>query len=107
MESALDQCKDANPFLETSPTSIAKEWIRGGMGITISPTSDYSKTAGKRLPAYGIGIEVEMDIDKDMTEGMAAVARWTSAGEVKRKDFEAKLEKWVAVSALRYSHCFT
>ncbi len=90
---------DDNPFLEEKPApSPAKDWARGAMGFILSQTSHYSKAAGARLPAYGIGIEVEMDIDKDMGGGMAAVARWTSASEDRRKEFRAKLELWAKAS---------
>ncbi|KAJ7882220.1 hypothetical protein B0H14DRAFT_3756926 [Mycena olivaceomarginata] len=45
----------------------------GAMGIVLSPATHHSRGDGKRVPAYGIGIEVDMDIDKDMPGGMAAV----------------------------------
>lgn len=80
-----------------SSSSSAKEWTRGAMGFVLSQCTHHSKVAGSRVPAYGIGIEVEMDIDKDMTGGMAAVARWTAAAESRRKQFRAKLEQWVQV----------
>ena len=60
---------DDNPFLENSSTS---DWMRGSMGFTLSLGSHYCKSERKRIPVYGIGIEVEMDIDKDMGGGMAA-----------------------------------
>ncbi|TRM68240.1 hypothetical protein BD626DRAFT_394784 [Schizophyllum amplum] len=92
-----DAADDDNPFLEsTAPSpsaSKAKDWTRGAMGIVVSPATH--KVEGKRVPAYGIGIEVEMDIDKDMGGGMAAVARWTSAAESRRKEFRQKLDRWV------------
>jgi hypothetical protein len=88
---------EENPFLETKPKTTPKDWTRGSMGLILSPTSHYSKAAGKRVPAYGIGIEVEMDIDKDMGGGMAAVARWTAASEARGKQFRSKLDRWVEV----------
>ena len=92
---------DDNPFLDEKPVpSPAKDWTRGAMGFIISQTSHYSTSAGSRLPAYGIGIEVEIDIDKDMGGGMAAVARWTSAAESRRKEFRQKLDRWVEVSRI-------
>ncbi|KAJ7668218.1 hypothetical protein B0H14DRAFT_3073509 [Mycena olivaceomarginata] len=36
-----------------------------------------------------------MDIDKDMAAGMAAVARWTGAGESRREAFLEKLNNWL------------
>jgi len=67
------------------------------MGLVLSPTTHYSKADRKRVPAYGIGIEVEMDIDKDMGGGMAAVARWTAATEKRRSEFHSKVTRWIEV----------
>ncbi|KAG6890883.1 hypothetical protein C0995_000840 [Termitomyces sp. Mi166 len=89
---------EENPFLITpsSPGASAyTEWTRGGMGLVLSPTTHHSKRDRKRVPAYGIGIEVEMDIDKDMGGGMAAVARWTATSETRRSEFSSKLRAWV------------
>ena len=72
------------------------------MGIVVSPATH--RVDGKRVPAYGVGIEVEMDIDKDMGGGMAAVARWTSAAESRRKEFRQKLDRWVEVSRIANQH---
>ncbi|KAG6881162.1 hypothetical protein C0992_001663, partial [Termitomyces sp. T32_za158] len=58
------------------------------MGLALSPATHHSKRDGKRVPAYGVDIEVEMDADKDMGGGMAAVARWTAASEARRSEFE-------------------
>lgn len=91
---------DSNPFLVPTAPTPPKDWSRGSMGFVISPTSHYSKSAGKRVPAYGIGIEVEMDIDKGMTGGMAAVARWTADADKRRADFRSKLDSWVNVLLL-------
>lgn len=91
---------DDNPFLEISAkkSKEPKQWIRGGMGMIITPTSHLSKTLGKRIPAYGIGIEVEMDIDKEMTGGMAAVARWAASGEQRMAELTIKLRRWIEVT---------
>ncbi|KAF8165183.1 hypothetical protein B0H34DRAFT_647751 [Crassisporium funariophilum] len=87
---------EENPFLETSVSNpTPTEWTRGSMGIILSAGNHYSRVDRKRVPAYGIGIEVEMDLDKDMGGGMAAVARWTAAGEKRRSQFRAKLERWL------------
>ena len=75
-----------------------KQWSRGGMGIVITPATHVPKYSTKRVPAYGIGIEVEMDIGKDMVGGMAAVARWTAGGEQRLKGLTTKLHRWVHVS---------
>lgn len=90
---------DDNPFLEDtkSTAALSKDWTRGAMGFIISQTTHHSKSAGMRLPVYGVGIEVEMDIDKDMGGGMAAVARWTASNETRRKRVLAKLERWAEV----------
>ncbi|KAH7887872.1 hypothetical protein F5I97DRAFT_1863689 [Phlebopus sp. FC_14] len=85
--------EDENPFLDSPATS--KDWTRGSMGFVISPTSHYSKSAGKRVPVYGLGIEVEVNIDQDKAGGMAAVARWTADADKRRAEFRSKLESWV------------
>jgi len=72
------------------------------MGLVLSPTTHFSKVDGKRVPAYGIGIEIEMDIDKDMGGGMAAVARWTAAAETRQKEFRLKLDRWAEVSIFSF-----
>ena len=58
----------------------------------ITPTTYLPKSGGKRVPAYGIGIEVEMDLDKEMVGGIAAVARWTAGGDHRMKELTKKLE---------------
>jgi hypothetical protein len=75
------------------------------MGIILSATSHHSKTVGKRVPAYGIGIEVEMNIDKDMGGGMAAVARWTAASDGRNKAFRQKLDRWMEVRSQSKNIC--
>ncbi|KAJ7938010.1 hypothetical protein B0H13DRAFT_2226438 [Mycena leptocephala] len=89
--------EDDNPFLEDRPAQ--KDWTRGAMGIVLSPATHHSKVDGKRVPAYGIGIAVDMDIDNDMTAGMASVARWTAAGESRREAFREKINNWVKLHA--------
>jgi hypothetical protein len=92
-----------NPFIDVKSVPAAgKEWMRGAMGFVIAQTTHFSKSAGSRVPAYGIGIEVEMDIDKDMSGGMAAVARWTAASEDRRKEFRKKLETWSEVGLFTF-----
>lgn len=86
---------DVNFFLDEQPPP--KEWTRGSMGLVISPCTHFLKTIGKRVPAYGIGVEVEMDIDKGMNGGMAAVARWTADAETRRAECVRKLERWAEV----------
>ncbi|KAF7301396.1 CDT1-C domain-containing protein [Mycena indigotica] len=85
--------EEENPFLDEKP--VQKDWTRGGMGVVISAASHHLRIEGKRVPAYGLGIEVEMDIDKDMTPGMAAVARWTAENANRCNAFRDKLQAWV------------
>ncbi|KAJ7690569.1 hypothetical protein B0H14DRAFT_2420373 [Mycena olivaceomarginata] len=94
---ASSSSEDENPFLEEKPTP--KDWTRGAMGIVLSPATHHLRRDGKRVPAYGIGIEVDMDINKDMPGGMAAVARWTTAGQGRREAFRKKLDHWVTLHA--------
>ncbi|KAG7097123.1 hypothetical protein E1B28_004501 [Marasmius oreades] len=82
---------DENPFIESSGPPPPKDWSRGSMGFIVSAASHFSKGEAKRVPAYGIGIEVEME---DMEGGMAAVARWTAATESRRREFHDKLVAW-------------
>ncbi|KAI6105702.1 hypothetical protein F5141DRAFT_1216455 [Pisolithus sp. B1] len=89
--------EEDNPFLDSNSTTSSSDWIRGAMGLVISQTSHYSKAAGKRILVYGLGIEVEMDIDKGMEGGMAAVARWTADADRRRAEFHSKLQRWVKV----------
>ncbi|TFK76053.1 hypothetical protein BDN72DRAFT_809998 [Pluteus cervinus] len=87
--------EDENPFLDLPTAPTPSDWSRRGMGFVLSPTTHYSKSDRKRVPAYGIGIEVEMDIDKDMKDGMAAVARWTATGGDRNAEFRSKVGKWI------------
>jgi hypothetical protein len=92
---------DDNPFLDSSTSNPSSaEWTRGSMGFAISSATHYSRVDRKRVPAYGIGIEVEMDIDKDMGGGMAAVARWTADAGKRRSEFRTKLERWRTVNTV-------
>ncbi|KAJ7596609.1 hypothetical protein C8J56DRAFT_291709 [Mycena floridula] len=88
---------DENPFLDEPTSSQSKDWTRGAMGIVLTPT--IHKNAGKRVKAYGIGVEVEMNIDKDMGEGMAAVARWTAASDARKTEFRKKLLLWMQLNS--------
>lgn len=90
--------EEDNPFLESSASNPPPaEWTRGSMGLILGPATHYSRVDRKRVPAYGIGIEVEMDIDKDMGGGMASVARWTASAEQRRSEFRNKLERWITL----------
>lgn len=94
MKNRTKNTEEDNPFLDDTP---AKDWTRSAMGLVVSPA--IHRAGGTRSQVYGLGIEVEMDIDKDMTGGMAAVARWTGASESRTKEFRKKLFKWVEVSS--------
>lgn len=85
---------DDNPFLVPD---VPSDWTRGGTGFIITPTTHLVRSEGKRMPAYGIGIEVEMDLTSGKGGGMAAVARWTAEGGFRRRAIEAKLRAWVKV----------
>ncbi|KAJ7934465.1 hypothetical protein B0H13DRAFT_1591503, partial [Mycena leptocephala] len=88
---ASSSSQDDNPFLEGKPAP--KDWTRGAMGIVLSPATHCSRVDGKRVPVYGIGINVDMD----MPGGMIAVARWTAAAEGRREAFREKLDHWAMV----------
>ncbi|KZS94104.1 hypothetical protein SISNIDRAFT_465650 [Sistotremastrum niveocremeum HHB9708] len=90
---------DDNPFLVPEPPRESK-WCRGAMGFIITPATHLDRNAGKRVPAYGIGIEVDMNIDKGFSDGMAAVARWTADGERRKLELRRKLEKWAELHPL-------
>ncbi|KAF8579324.1 hypothetical protein K439DRAFT_1648512 [Ramaria rubella] len=85
-----------NPFLVPDAPS---DWTRGAMGFIITPTTHFIRSGGKRIPAYGIGIEVEMDLATGKGGGMAAVARWTAEGDLRRRQLEAKLRAWLKMNA--------
>ncbi|TFY61273.1 hypothetical protein EVG20_g7118 [Dentipellis fragilis] len=95
--SSSKKADDDNPFLEEEAPATPKDWTRGSMGFVVNPTSHFSKLSGSRVPTYGVGIEVEIDIDKDMGSGMAAVARWTSASETRRREVLTKLHQWAKI----------
>ncbi|KIY73752.1 hypothetical protein CYLTODRAFT_365301 [Cylindrobasidium torrendii FP15055 ss-10] len=85
---------DDNPFMDEPKPPQVKDWSRGAMGFVLTAATHHSKTDKRRTPAYGIGIEVECDLDKGTSGGMAAVARWTAAAEQRKSEFRTKLVKW-------------
>jgi hypothetical protein len=95
--SGVDNDEEDNPFVVSEQQS---DWTRGAMGLIISPTTQLLRTEGKRVPAYGIGIEVDIDLAEGKSGGMAAVARWTGDGELRRKQLEKKLFAWARVGLL-------
>ncbi|KAE9388709.1 hypothetical protein BT96DRAFT_1025317 [Gymnopus androsaceus JB14] len=91
--------EDDNPFLEAPP--LSKDWTRGSMGFVVSSATQISKVGRNRLPAYGIGIKVEIHLDNNMGARMAmtTVARWIAATETRRKIFSEKLQVWTKMHA--------
>lgn len=94
-----------NPFVHAPESTTPKDWVRGGSGFIITPAMHAQKNTVtgtlKREPAYGIGIEVDWaqeDIAGGRVGGMGAVARWAAAGEMRKRVFNEKLERWVEVS---------
>ncbi|KAK7006893.1 hypothetical protein R3P38DRAFT_3035439 [Favolaschia claudopus] len=95
---SVEEVDNDDPFLP-----IPNDWIRGAMGITISPTTHRLEN-GKRLPAYGVGIRVRTlcrreEVKKKVLVGMTAVAQWVAASENRREAFHAKLRKWMEFHA--------
>lgn len=93
--------EDDGPFLDR-PTQVKegkaqsketpKNWIRGGSGFIITPTMHAQ---------YEIGIEVDWaqeDVAGGRVGGTSAVTRWIAAGEMRKRAFKEKLERWVEVS---------
>jgi hypothetical protein len=97
--------KEDNPFFDELP-SASEDWSRGAMGFLVSPSTHLSKQARQRVSAYGVGIEIEIDIDKAMDSGMASVARWTSGADSRQKEFRKKVEKWVEVRFLDFGRLY-
>ena len=101
--------KDENPFLSSSKPSrdVSKEWARGGSGFCINPTTYVTRldktSPTKRVPAYGIGIEVDWsqeDVVGKRVGGMIAVARWSGAANKRKRELRERLQTWKKVSAL-------
>jgi hypothetical protein len=90
----IDPEEDENPFVENEKLE-EKDWCRGSLGIIITPATQFLRDQGKRIAVYGIGIEVEMDIDKGLSDGMNAVARWTADGAKRKETVSTKLMKWI------------
>ena len=89
--SAVEDLEGGNPFIVTS-----KDWTRGGMGLILTPTTHFSRALGKRVPAYGIGIQVD-----SLKGGMSSIARWTASSEDRRAEIASRLARWVQVYSER------
>ncbi|EJD53993.1 hypothetical protein AURDEDRAFT_148745 [Auricularia subglabra TFB-10046 SS5] len=104
--------EEENPFLSPKPATAAqqaqKDWFRGGMGFIVTATAHYNRAESRRVPAYGIGIEVDVagEIDSGLGlgsgaggGGMASVARWTAGGKARTALLQEKLDKWTQLHA--------
>ncbi|KIJ32373.1 hypothetical protein M422DRAFT_61570 [Sphaerobolus stellatus SS14] len=87
--------EEDNPFVVKSAPAPPTDWTRGAMGFTLSPSTYFIRAESRRVPAYGIGIEVDMNLAEGKTGGMAAVARWTAEGDVRKRELEGKVKAWV------------
>ncbi|KAF8991288.1 hypothetical protein BDZ89DRAFT_1151573 [Hymenopellis radicata] len=69
---------------------------RGAMGFVLTLATHYSSLDRKRVPAYGIGIQVQVEEDTGSQKdgGMVAVARWISASDRRNIEFYQKLVRW-------------
>jgi len=85
--SSLEAVND-DPFVE-----VPKDWRRGGSGIVVTQTLHSSRAHCKRVPAYGIGIEVNT-----FGKGMSSIAQWTADARKRREMIAHRLESWVDVS---------
>jgi hypothetical protein len=101
------KAQEDNPFVDAPEPETPRDWVRGGSGFIITPAMHAQKNAAtgtsKRVPAYGIGIEVDWaqeDVAGGRVGGMGAVARWTAAGETRKRALKEKFERWVEVSII-------
>lgn len=84
------------PMTPTKPRKLPGLWTRGGdSGIVISATSRLDHATGRRLPVYGIGIQMVTGTGKSKD----FVLRWLDESEERKKDMEQKLRAWAEVSA--------
>jgi hypothetical protein len=85
--------EDDNPFL----VSPSESWSRGGMSLVVDPTTIFSRATGKRTPAYGIGVEVELPSDDGPSNAMSAIAKWSSESDDRKAELGRKLSAWIEV----------
>ncbi|KAG8693932.1 hypothetical protein FRC09_010173 [Ceratobasidium sp. 395] len=99
----IEDSSEDNPFLETNtprkpapaPALPPTDWVRGGMGLIITPTTQLQRAQGRRMPAYGVGIKVEVASEKSTGVALSAVAKWTADSHLRRKEIADKLQRWV------------
>ena len=101
-----------NPFVDALRSETPRDWVRGGSGFIITPATHVQKNVStgtsKRVPAYGVGIEVDWaqeDVAGGRVGGMGAVARWTAAGETRKRAFKEKLARWIEVIIIGGTIC--
>ncbi|CUA77137.1 hypothetical protein RSOLAG22IIIB_06528 [Rhizoctonia solani] len=101
----VDSSED-NPFLDSNtprkpvpaPAPPPIDWVRGGMGLIVTPTTQLQRAEGRRVPAYGIGIKVEVTPDESVGVALSAVAKWTADSHLRRKELTDKLHQWVKLN---------
>ncbi|KAG8746065.1 hypothetical protein FRC10_006168 [Ceratobasidium sp. 414] len=99
----IEDSSEDNPFLESStprkpapaPAPPPTNWVRGGMGLIVTPTTQLQRAQGRRIPAYGVGIKVEVAPGKSTGVALSAVAKWTADSHLRRKELTEKLQSWV------------
>ncbi|CAE7183277.1 unnamed protein product, partial [Rhizoctonia solani] len=99
----VEDSSEDNPFLDSNtprkpapaPVPPPTNWVRGGMGLIITPTTQLQRAEGRRVPAYGIGIKVEVTTDESVGVALSAVAKWTADSHLRRKELTDKLHQWV------------
>ncbi|KAG9080136.1 hypothetical protein FRC06_007041 [Ceratobasidium sp. 370] len=101
----IEDSSEDNPFLESSaprkpapapaPAPPPTDWVRGGMGLIVTPTTQLQRAQGRRIPAYGVGIKVEVASEKSTGVALSAVAKWTADSHLRRKELTEKLQNWV------------
>ncbi|CAE6461647.1 unnamed protein product [Rhizoctonia solani] len=99
----VEDSSEDNPFLDSNtprkpapaPVAPPTDWIRGGMGLIVTPTTQIQRAEGRRVPAYGIGIKVEVTSEESVGIALSTVAKWTADSHLRRKELTDKLHQWV------------
>lgn len=100
----IEDSSEDNPFLESNtprkatPAPPPTDWVRGGMGLIVTPTTQLQRAEGRRVPAYGIGIKVEVSSGHSTGVALSSVAKWTADSHLRRREVNDKLQQWVKVS---------